>query len=197
MPESPDGVAALAEKASNGDGQAFERLVHLFHQEIFRMVYYRTRSRMDAEDLTQEIFTQAFKGLSRLGDFDRFRPWLFTIAVNRVRDFRRKKRLLTFLGFCDCGEEEERLESEPDHRPGALDELIRKDFWEQVKKFSESLSPVEREVFFLRFLDGLALKEIALVLKKSESAVKTHLYRAIKKFKEDSGLVGLLEGEIS
>ncbi len=49
-------VALLTGKAQNGDRAAFEQLIGLFHEEIFRMVYYRTQSRMDAEDLTQDIF---------------------------------------------------------------------------------------------------------------------------------------------
>jgi RNA polymerase sigma-70 factor (ECF subfamily) len=49
-------------------------------------------------------------------------------------------------------------------------------------------------VFFMRFLDSLSLKEIAQVLNKSESAVKTHLYRAIKKFKDDAAFSQFLEG---
>ena len=49
-------------------------------------------------------------------------------------------------------------------------------------------------MFFLRFLDSMSLKEIAEALKKSESAVKTHLYRAIKKFKDDATFSKFLEG---
>ena len=48
------------------------------------------------------------------------------------------------------------------------------------------LSKMEQEVFLLRFLDELGIKEIAEVLHKSESTVKTHLYRALGKFKNDT-----------
>ena len=51
-------------------------------------------------------------------------------------------------------------------------------------------------MFFLRFVDELSIREIAEVLKKSESAIKTHLYRALKKFKDDSLLFHPKEGEI-
>ncbi len=72
---------------------------------------------------------------------------------------------------------------------------MRNEFWAQVRMLSKRFSPMEREVFFLRFLDSLSLKEIAQVLNKSESAVKTHLYRAIKKFKDDDAFSQFLEGE--
>jgi len=195
---SPDPVrqvAVLAEQARNGDEHAFELLVGLFREEIYRMVYYRTQSRMDAEDLTQDVFLLAFRNLSRLKDLDRFRPWIFKIAVNRVRDFHRKKRFLAFFGF-SAGESDEQPE-EPDievhGNPRVLDELMRHEFWRRVEQVSKRFSPMEQEVFVLRFMDELGIREIAEVLNKSESAVKTHLYRALKKFKDDSAFNDFLE----
>jgi RNA polymerase sigma-70 factor, ECF subfamily len=189
-------VASLVEAAQKGDRKAFDRIIGLFHEDVFRLIYYRTRSRMDAEDLEQEVFLQAFRSLSRLKDVGRFRSWLFTIAVNRVRDFHRKKRLLTFLGFSGSEQEAELPEKEADGDPNALDQLLRREFWSEVEKLSGKFSSAEREVFFLRFVDDLNLREIADVLKKSESAVKTHLYRALKKFKDDSLSTRLEEREI-
>lgn len=190
-------TALLAEKARYGDRGAFDRLVAMFHDEIFRMVYFRIRSQMDAEDLTQDVFLQVFRNLSSLKDFDRFRPWLYSIAVNRVRDFYRKKKLLTFFGL--AGEESDlETENRPDEGPGALDQLIKKEFWERVRKLSDTFSRAEREVFFLRFMDNLSIKEIAQTMHKSESAVKTHLYRSLKKFRdhsEGSDIGELLQGE--
>ena len=58
----------------------------------------------------------------------------------------------------------------------------------------DKLSKMEREVFMLRFFDQLSINEIADVLRKNESTVKTHLYRALNKIKEAaSGLDGVLE----
>jgi RNA polymerase sigma-70 factor (ECF subfamily) len=74
--------------------------------------------------------------------------------------------------------------------------LLQWEFWRLVRAFADRLSRWEREVFYLRFFDQLGIREIALVLGRSESAVKTHLYRAIKKFKGDSELVDFLEGEL-
>jgi RNA polymerase sigma-70 factor (ECF subfamily) len=53
---------------------------------------------------------------------------------------------------------------------------------------------MEKQVFTLRFLDQLEIKEIGLALKKNESTIKTHLYRAISKFKNTEGLRDLLSG---
>ncbi len=92
--DSDDQVVALVRKAMAGSRKAFEGLINIFEEDIFRMVYYRTRSKMDAQDITQDILIQAYKSLTRLKDPNRFKPWLFKIALNRVRDYYRKKSTL-------------------------------------------------------------------------------------------------------
>jgi RNA polymerase sigma-70 factor (ECF subfamily) len=186
-------VTALVERARDGDRVAFGQLVELFQEPIFRMVYYRTRSRMDAEDLTQEIFVKALESLSKLRDLERFRTWLFRVAVNRVTDFYRKKSILGIFKKRNHDTEADEADTTTTDDPDALDHVMRQEFWKHVKSFSSKLSRREQEVFFLRFMDHLSLQEIAQVLDKSESAVKTHLYRGLKKFKEDASLLQLLE----
>jgi len=197
-PPEPGGasqISSLVDRARTGDRGAFEELIALYQNEIFRLVFFRTRSRMDSEDLTQDVFLAAFRYLPQLKESDRFRPWLYRIAVNRVRDFHRKKKFLAFFGISEEKTEGDPADVAPHSNPGALDKVIRDEFWLHVKQLSKRFSPMEKEVFFLRFLDQLNLREIAQILKKSESAVKTHLYRAIKKFKEDTALSDFIEGE--
>jgi RNA polymerase sigma-70 factor (ECF subfamily) len=79
--------------------------------------------------------------------------------------------------------------------PPPIQNLIKQDFWKQVEKFLGRLSKMEREVFLLRFLDQLMITEISRVLKKSESTVKTHLYRALVKFKKASSIIEHLQEE--
>jgi len=188
-------VSSLVDQARAGDRNAFEKLIVLHQDEIFRLVFFRTRSRMDSEDLTQDIFMSAFRYLPQLKDSGRFRPWLYRIALNRVHDFHRKNKFLAFFGMTEDRQEANAADVEPHRNPGALDKVIQQEFWLHVEKLSKRFSPMEREVFSLRFVDDLNLKEIAQVLKRSESAVKTHLYRAIKKFKDDSALSDFLQGE--
>jgi len=190
-------LALLVVKAQQGNGTAFEQLFDRFHKEVYRMVFYRTRSQQDAEDLTQEIFIRAYKKISSLKEADRFRTWLFSIAYNRVRDFYRKKRIQNFFSLSDLDEDAlERYSSHDRENPVPIQNLIKQDFWKQVEKFLERLSKMEKEVFLLRFLDQLMIAEISRVLKQSESSVKTHLYRALVKFKKASSIVELLQEEI-
>jgi len=165
-----------------------EELAILFHKEIFRMVYYRTGSRMDAEDLTQEIFIKMSKNLNSLKDPSRFKAWLYSIALNRVRDFYRKKKLLSFFNTTTIDEKTE----QSDESNTGLDRIMGKEFWDQFYNLTRQLSRKERETFILRYVDQLGIREIAETLKNNENTVKTHLYRALKKFKEAPGLRSLL-----
>jgi len=193
--ETVSQIEDVVNRAREGDRASFGYLVSLYHEDIFRMVYFRVRSEVDAEDLTQDIFIQAFKGVKRLKDVDRFRPWLFSIAINRVRDFYRKRRLLFFVGTTEDSDASHAVNQEKNSDPEPLRNVEKKDFWNQIGGFLEKLSRLEKEVFILRFLDQLTLKEIAQTLGKGESTVKTHLYRALKKFKKEP-VIQALVGEI-
>jgi len=148
---------------------------------------------MDAEDLTQEVFMEMIKSLPNLKDSGLLRPWLFRIALNRVRDFHRKKSILSFFG--STAEKEIDASFNTDSYSDPSKNIMDKEFRVQLRKFSENLSRWEREVFTLRFLDQLEIKEIVQIVQKNENTVKTHLYRALKKLRGNRELYSLLSGE--
>ena len=186
-------IKQLVEQAKTGEKSSLEQLLDYFYVDIFRMVYYRLPSRMDAEDLTQEIFMQMIKSLPDLKDSSLLKPWLFRIALNRIRDFHRKKSILSFFG--STVEKDVDVPVKADRYSDPSKNIMHKEFHFQLRKFSESLSRWEREVFTLRFLDQLEIKEIVQILQKNENTIKTHLYRALKKFRGNSELYSLLLGE--
>jgi RNA polymerase sigma-70 factor (ECF subfamily) len=185
----------LVEKAQAGDQTAFHRLVDHFQPEIYRMIYYRSRSKMDAEDLTQDVMLKAYKNIGRLKSPEVFRSWLYRIAVNRVRDYYRKKQFRSMFGMVSMDEDSFHESTEMAVAPEAEGGISRKDFWRQIEQMLTSFSRMEKEVFLLRFFDQLTIKEISAALKKNESTIKTHLYRALRKAKAMAGdLDGLMEG---
>ncbi len=186
-------LSNLVGSARSGNKASLEELASLFHKKIFRFVYYRTSSRMDAEDLTQEIFVEMSRSLGRLKDPASFKAWLYRIALNRVRDFHRKKKVMSFLTATEALEDMEAA----GNSQNALDHIMKKEFWQQFHGLTRKMSRKEREVFILRYVDQLGFKEIAETLRNSESTVKTHLYRALKKFKKASEFRTLLKGHLS
>jgi len=185
-------LVSLVDQAREGNRTAFAQLADRFHKDIFRMVFYRIRSRVDAEDITQDVFLKAYQKIASIKDAAKFRGWLFSITLNRIRDFQRKKRFRSLFKM-----EDENIESHPTEKvnpdqPDALGHVLRKDFWRQIGLILKKLPQMEREVFLLRFFDHLSINEIAGVLKKNESTVKTHLYRALAKFKKEPAMRQLL-----
>ena len=190
-------LTQLVEKARDGNRLAFNQLIDRYQGDIYRMIYYRIHRQMDAEDLTQDVFVRAYRSIARLREPQRFRSWLYTIAVNRVNDYLRKKRVRSIFKSSDEGPE---IQPEADDRrenPEALEQVLKEDFWRQVGRIAQKLSKMEREVFMLRFMDDLNIAEIAQILKKSESTIKTHLYRALTKFKKEEGLRQFLQEDLT
>ncbi len=187
----------MVEKAQAGDRLAFHQLVDKFQPEIYRMIYYRTRSQMDAEDLTQDVFLKTYKSLGSLKSPAVFRSWLYRIAVNRVRDYYRKKQFRSLFGMVSMDEDDFQEPQEMALSAQAPEDMERKEFWQQIRQLISNLSRMEREVFLLRFFDQLSIKEMSVALKKNQSTVKTHLYRALRKVKAAAiaaDLDGTLEG---
>jgi len=176
-------VVALVEKAREGNRVSFQELVYLFQEDIYRLAYYRTFSQMDAEDLTQDVFEQAYRKMESLKDAQRFRAWLYSIAVNRCNDFLRKRKYLALLQIRSAQEEDFRATGMDINNSSNVG-IDKKRFWRQVKAMLHKLSTMEREVFTLRFLDHRSINEIAAILDKNESTIKTHLYRALNKVRE-------------
>ena len=162
----------LVNQAKDGNRSAFAQLVDQFHAEVFRMVYYRIRSRADAEDIAQDVFLKAYQKISSVKDASRFRGWLFSIALNRIRDFQRKKRFRSLFKVDDENIEYQSPAETRTDQPEALDHVLREDFWRQIRSMLDKLSKMEREVFLLRFFDHLNLNEIAGVMKKNESTIR-------------------------
>jgi RNA polymerase sigma-70 factor (ECF subfamily) len=186
----------MVELARSGDRTAFHRLVDRFQPEIYRMIYYRTRSEMDAEDITQDVMLQAFRHIKRLKSAQVFKSWLYRIAVNRVRDYYRKKKFRSLFPFISIDDDNAPDPEELSAAPEVEDGISRKEFWHQVQGMLTDLSRMEKEVFLLRFFDELAIHEISTALQKTESTIKTHLYRALRKVKAAAGdMDGLWEGK--
>lgn len=194
--DPPPLITGLVIKAGKGDPGAFDKLADFFWGDIYRMVFFRTNSQMDAEDLAQETFLKAYRNLAKLKEPARFKPWLYSIALNLVKDHYRKKGLNSIFKPWDHNQDQQPEQTaQSQEGQSAEDGVFKKEFWAQVNRFSQGLPKGERDVFCLRFLDQLSIKEISQVLGKNQSAIKTQLYRAVAKFKDDTALLGVLRGE--
>ena len=196
-PDQPREEHALVLTAMAGQRFAFQQLMALYEDKVYRMIFFRTRSRPDAEDICQDVFIQAFKSIKRLKDPERFAGWLFRIAANRIKDHYRKKRVRAIFSLLPDVERDADQAIAGEEEPGAMENLERQEFWDKVNTMLDRLSKMEKEVFLLRFFDDLGIREISEVINKSQSTVKTHLYRALKKFKDDESFRDFLREAVS
>lgn len=161
----------LVSKALAGDTVSFGLLYELFVDEIYHFVYYRVKSHQEAEDLSEVVFLKAWQALDEYPPREiTFRLWLYRIARNTVYDHYRTRKEHADL---------ETVAHVPAPVEGPEAILIR---WERTAELREhllQLSEDYQEVLTCRFVVGLSHAETAVVMSRSEQAVRALQYRAI------------------
>jgi RNA polymerase sigma-70 factor, ECF subfamily len=163
---------------------AFRGLVEEHSRMVFRLAYRMTGNEQDAEDVVQETFLKAHKGLKHFDSRASFSTWVYRIAVNCAIDLiRRRKGASSFAR----GNEEDPPET--DLLPSGSPLPDRVAFAGQIQRSVASamsrLSPQERTAFVLRHLEGMPIEEIARVLQVRGNAVKQSVFRAVKKLRRE------------
>jgi RNA polymerase sigma-70 factor (ECF subfamily) len=174
----------LIRRFQSGQPRAFEALYDRFKDYVYRVAFFTTRNSNEAEDAVQETFLDVLRALPNydVAGPARFETWLYRVTVNRCRSRMRRKHPPT----ADWDEIEERLERipepNPDHNPEqvALDREQAVGLWQAV----DTLSEEQRVIVLLRYQQGLSYGEIAEALSVSLGTVKSRLYYAHLKLKE-------------
>ncbi len=172
----------LATLSLAGRQLAFAEIMHRYRQPIFRLIRASTGDAEEALDLTQESFISAHKALARYDPERSMRAWLSIIAINKCRDWGRKRRVRRFLTFgVPLDVEADRI---ADDRVAIDDAAADRQELARVAKAIAALRPNLRETLVLRTIEGLSQSETATILGISEKAVETRLYRARAQLEE-------------
>jgi RNA polymerase sigma-70 factor (ECF subfamily) len=173
--------AELAGAAAAGSEDAFREIVSRFERSMFGLVLRMVRDRPTAEDLVQEAFVKAYRGLGGYDPRRKLSSWLFKIAHNTAIDHLRRSELDTVP--IDAGDPEatdyHAILSDPD-AASPFDRALRSDLGEALEAAVERLRPEYREVIVLRHQEGMAYEEIADVAGLPLGTVKTYIHRARK-----------------
>lgn len=181
-------------QAQKGDLQAFEQLFNHFQRGIYNTIYQMVRSEADAADLTQEVFIRAWRSLPRLEAPEAFSSWIYRIATNLTRNWIRDNTRVRQESLDQpVGEEEDGPQREVadfSGDPAAASQTRATQ--EAVQRAIAGLSPDHRTVVTLHHLEGMAVEEIAQIMRCSTGTVKSRLSRARDHLKRK--LAGYVEG---
>ena len=183
-PADMERVAALVELAQGGDAAAFGLLYERYVDLVYRYIYVRVGSSHLAEDLTSETFIRA---LRRIDSFSwqgkDIAAWFVTIARNLITDNAKSARFRMEVTTADMIDADRRVD-------GPETEVLAQLRDTRVFEAIRTLKPEQAECLVLRFMQGLSLAETALVIGKSEGAVKQLQLRAVRALHRE------LEGEV-
>jgi len=165
----------------NGDRQLFRILVEKYQSMVFRTCMGFVHNKDDADDLTQDIFIQAYQSLQGFRSEAAFSTWIYRIAVNASLNKVRKnnsKRLLYRLDalFGTTRDKENLLPVYDTENPENI--LIRRENEKWLQKALDSLPENQRIAMILSKYDDLSQKEIAEIMKTTEGAVEALIHRA-------------------
>ncbi len=170
-------INQLIGQAQQGNSEAFGRLYDNFAQRIFKYIRLKIQDRQEAEDILQEVFIKAYRGLNALSLANlNFAAWLYKVASNTINDHLRKKYRTPKIVAMD-------EDFDPPDHASVEQELVRQSDWETAQKAFTHLPPIYKQVLELRFLQDLSLSEVSKILNKSNVAVRLIQHRAIKKVK--------------
>ena len=168
--------AELVRHAVNGDAAAWESLVGIHQEAVFRLAYLLLGDPDDAKDVAQESFLRAWRHLHSFDATRPLRPWLLSISANLARNRRRSAgRYFGALRRAFLDEPAfERIE-EQSTRSFQAGEL-----WKAVQK----LKVLDQQIVYLRYFLELPVAETAEILRIPEGTVKSRLSRALQKLRD-------------
>ncbi len=170
--------SSIIQACLNGEPEAFGVLVDKYKAGIYAYVYARINNFHDAQEMTQEIFISAFRGLHSLKKYESFSFWLFRIASNQCKKWTRNQIRHPQPESIENMDQETMEDSfEKSYREEMLDQSVREAL--------NSLPETYREVLMLYYFSDMNSNEIAQSLGISPTAIRMRLSRARLQFKEE------------
>jgi len=160
------------------DPESFTALYDLYVKKIYRFIYFKVSNHEEAEDITSEVFLQAWNYINEGNKVESFSGLLYRIARNKIIDLYRQKKKIQKQNIEEI--EERELSDQGDF----TEEIITR---AEVKEIMQSLHKLKQEyqeVITLKYIDELTTAEIGEITNKGSIAVRVTLHRALKKLKD-------------
>jgi len=160
-----DAIAACR----RGEREAFDLLVERHQRDVYRLCYRYLGNHEDANDMAQEAFLKAYRGLRGFRGDSAFSTWLYRIAVNTCLNFRAARKPAA----------EELPESLSDRRAVASERLLEEEQQRRVRAAVGLLPDKQRVTLILKVYHELTHEEVAKILGSTVGTVKANLFHAL------------------
>ncbi len=190
----PARLRAWLKNAAAGDPIAWRSLVDQYASRVYGLLLKQCHDPELAEELTQATFVKIVQALDHYQEQNRFEPWLFRIATNKLRDeMRRRKRHATPMDMRSgqsqqptpwqalqphvVAQQNQTQQNDPQQLAQAQEQI------QKLKHTMAQMSPADRQILQLRHVAGLSFSQIAQTLEQPLGTVLARGHRALKKLK--------------
>ncbi len=184
---SLDADSATMLRVRAGDDAAFNLLVEKYHRPMMQYMYRMTHNQAIAEELSQEVFLRVYRSRESYRAEARFSTWLYRIAtnlgVNHARDTRHERAAHTVY-LDETDPETGATPDVADIRPSAEQDLVREERMKAIRSHVMALPERQRIAVLMHKYQGLDYRQIGEILKLSDSATKSLLFRAYQALRE-------------
>ncbi|MGW9103390.1 sigma-70 family RNA polymerase sigma factor [Priestia megaterium] len=163
-------IEKKVKKAKRGNEKAFQELIELEKNKLFRIAYLYVKNEADALDIVQDTVYKAFISIKRLKDPSYFSTWISRILINTCLDFIKKNSRVMPIDI---------VNKKSHHESLALEDKL------DLVGAIERLEIQYKTVIIFRYYKDLSIKQIAEILECPEGTVKTRLHRAVHQLKLD------------
>ena len=165
-----------------GNTGMYSLLVNRYKNKVFSLAYAVVSNREDAEEIAQDAFVKAFKGLASFKERSSFSTWMYRIVVNTALNKKKLKKLVIV-------DDTDRIKQDEPFGFESLTEYLKKDDQKKfIRMALDALNKQEKLCITLSYLNELSVKEIQEITGISESNIKVlllrgrkHLYEQLKK----------------
>ena len=159
----------------------FDDILRNNQPRIYRLVYSFLKNEHDTDEVVQNTFINAYRGLKNFRADSSLETWLSKIAVNNVRSYCRKRKLLSLFYIFDG---EEKAAEIKDIRQNTEKEAENNIINRKVNKAIAALPARQKEVFVMKHINGMSIAEIEKILGISEGGVKSNIFKAVQNLRK-------------
>lgn len=171
-------IESIINRAKAGDADAVTRLYEMHVDKIYRYVAYRVPND-EAEDITSDVFIRMVESLPQFTYTGvPFEAWLYRIASARVADFYRKNKRTTHVELHD------HIKAD---NPQPEENIITSQEQQKIRDQLKQLGEEQQTLLLLRFVERKSHDEVAQIMGKSVTAVKTMQHRALQRLAQLMG----------